>query len=216
MKKTSKNSSIYYKFKSFLSFLAVLCICAILFSLVSIFCCYDVSFAAEQKSGLEFILPNMVEFIPMLLAFIVVAIILWKFGWPKFEGMLEKRKSTIESALKDSEEKRVEAEKLLEQYKEKLAEAQNKADEILKAAKVEGSTIGSKIEAEARKKAESNVQKAKISIEQSKKTAEQEIKSEAVDIAMSAVEKFVKQDLSDDQHRKLIEDYINEAGSLAR
>lgn len=43
---------------------------------------------ADEGSGVAAILPQMDEFIPMLVAFIILWIILAKFGWPLFEGML--------------------------------------------------------------------------------------------------------------------------------
>ena len=69
------------------------------------------AFAAEGESGgISAILPNMTEFIPMLIAFIIVAIILWKLGWPMFEKMLAKRETTIKEALEKSEAAREESE----------------------------------------------------------------------------------------------------------
>ena len=60
------------------------------------------AFAAEEKTGIAVILPDPIEFIPMLIAFLILAIVLGKFGWPKFEGMLEKREKTIADALEQS------------------------------------------------------------------------------------------------------------------
>ena len=61
------------------------------------------AFAAEEvvhedTGGISAILPDMLEFIPMLIAFIILWIILAKFGWPMFNGMLEKRENTIISS----------------------------------------------------------------------------------------------------------------------
>ena len=64
---------------------------------------------AEQEGGISAILPDMAEFIPMLIAFIILWIILAKFGWPMFAGMLEKRENTIREALKKSEEAQIES-----------------------------------------------------------------------------------------------------------
>ena len=41
-----------------------------------------------KAAGINAILPQMEEFIPMLVAFIILWIVLAKFGWPLFEGML--------------------------------------------------------------------------------------------------------------------------------
>lgn len=167
-----------------------------------------------ESSGISVILPNIVEFVPMLIAFIIVAIILGKFGWPKFDAMLEKRKSSIENALKESEEKRVEAEKLANEYKEKLATAQQQANQILKDAKLSGIQIGKEIEDAAKEHANATTQKAQLFVEQQKRSAEHDIKTQAVDIAFSAIKKFISNDMTDEEHRKLIEKYVNEAGSL--
>ena len=76
------------------------------------------AFAAEGESsgGLSAILPDMAEFIPMLVIFILLWIVLAKFGWPKFEAMLEKREMTIKDSLEKSEQARVESERVLEEY----------------------------------------------------------------------------------------------------
>ncbi len=70
-------------------------------ALVSSFAFPALAFANEEEAtgGISAILPDMLEFIPMLIAFIILWIILAKFGWPMFNGMLEKRENTIREAL---------------------------------------------------------------------------------------------------------------------
>lgn len=167
-----------------------------------------------ESSGIQVILPNMIEFIPMLLAFIIVALVLYKFGWPKFEEMLDKRKNKIEDSLKEAEEKNLESERLLQENKDKLAQAESSADEIIRDAKISSTEIGNKIEDKARQQAESIQNKANLAIEQQKRAAEQEIRTQAVDIAFSAIKKFISEDMTDDEHRKVIEKYVQEAGRL--
>ena len=64
---------------------------------------------ADEGAGINAILPQMEEFIPMLVAFIILWIVLAKFGWPLFEGMLNKREETIKNSLEKSEEARQES-----------------------------------------------------------------------------------------------------------
>lgn len=63
----------------------------------------------------------MSEFIPMLVAFIILWIVLAKFGWPVFDKMLEKRANTIRDDLKNAEEARQESERVLAEYQQQLA-----------------------------------------------------------------------------------------------
>ena len=92
------------------------------------------AFAAEEESsgGLSAILPDMAEFIPMLVIFILLWIVLAKFGWPKFEAMLEKREMTIKDSLEKSEQARVESERVLEEYKRQLEDAKAQAAQIVR------------------------------------------------------------------------------------
>ena len=89
--------------------------------------------AAEEEAagGLSVILPNMLEFVPMLVAFIILWIILAKFGWPMFAGMLEKRENTIREALKKSEEAQIESERVLAEYNKQLADAKAQSAQII-------------------------------------------------------------------------------------
>ena len=90
------------------------------------------AFASEEESGgLSAILPDMAEFIPMLIAFIILWIILAKFGWPMFAGMLEKRENTIREALKKSEEAQIESERVLAEYQQQLADAKTQSAQII-------------------------------------------------------------------------------------
>ena len=59
------------------------------------------AFASEEESGgISAILPNMTEFVPMLVCFIILLVVLGKLGWPKFAEMLEKRERTIKESLR--------------------------------------------------------------------------------------------------------------------
>ena len=81
--------------------------CAVVFAAAFALACPAYAFASE--GGIDAILPKMNEFIPMLVAFIILWIVLAKFGWPLFDGMLVKRETTIREALEKSEQARIES-----------------------------------------------------------------------------------------------------------
>ena len=108
---------------------------------------------AEEGSGVAAILPQMDEFIPMLVAFIILWIILAKFGWPLFEGMLVKRETTIKDALEQSEKARVESERVLAEYKRQLEETKAQSAQIIADAKKTGEAVKADITAKAQAEA---------------------------------------------------------------
>ncbi len=174
------------------------------------------AFADESSSGagIEAILPQMEEFIPMLVAFIVLWIILAKFGWPKFEGMIEKRENTIKTNLEKAEEARQESERLLAEYQEQLDNAKAQAQVMLNNAQKSGEAIEKEITERARAEADSMIEKAKVAIEAEKRNAIKELQSSMADTSIAVASRLIGEDFSDEEHRKLIERYVKEAGNL--
>ena len=156
----------------------------------------------------------MDEFIPMLVAFIILWIILAKFGWPLFDGMLKKREDTIKNSLEKSEEARQESERLLEEYREQLEGAKAQAQQMLNNARQSCDAMESEAKQKAQEEAAAIVAKAKVAIEAEKQSAISELKGSVVDLSVDIATRVIGEDFSDEEHRKLIERYVKEAGSL--
>lgn len=174
------------------------------------------AFAAEEEEsgGISAILPDMLEFIPMLIAFILLWIILAKFGWPMFNGMLEKRENTIREALKKSEEAKIESERVLAEYKKQLAEAKEQAALIVAEARETGDAVKAEIQKKAQAEAADMIAKAKTTIEAEKKAAIAELQASIADTSVDVAAKLIGNDLTEGEHRAIIEKYVKEAGSF--
>lgn len=184
-------------------------------SAASLACAFPtLAFASESKEGIAVLIPDMNEFVPMLVAFIIVLIILAKFGWPVVDGIITKRESTIKEALKKSEEAQAEAERTLEEYKRQLEDAKSQAAQIVAEAKKTGEAVKADITEKAQSEAASMIEKAHAAIEADKKAAILELQSSVADLSVSVASRLVGEDLGDEEHRKIIERYVNEAGSF--
>lgn len=167
-----------------------------------------------SSAGIDAILPNMQETVPMLIAFIILWVVLAKFGWPAFQNILQKRRETIQDSLKQAEDARQEGERVLNEYKKELADAKREAAEIVADAKKTGEATRAQITAQAQKESDEMIEKARAAIEQEKRNAIQELQSSVADISCDVASKLIGNDLSDDEHRKIIERYVKEAGSF--
>lgn len=174
------------------------------------------AFASEDGggAGIATILPKMEEFIPMLVCFIILVLILGKFGWPLFEGMMDKRATMIKESLEKSEEARVESERILAEYKQQLAEAKTQASQIVADAKNTGEAAKAEITARAQEEAASMIEKARVAINAEKKAAIAELQGSVADTSIAVASRLIGNDLNDDEHRKIIEHYVNEAGNF--
>ena len=81
-------------------------------------------------------------------------------------------------------------------------------------AKKTGEAVKADIQAQAQAESAAMIEKAKSTIEVEKKAAVAELQGSIVDISVADAERLIGEDLSDDEHRKIIERYVNEAGSL--
>lgn len=169
---------------------------------------------AEASGGITAILPDMMEFIPMLIAFIILWVVLAKFGWPLFNGMLEKREKSIRDALEKSEAAKVESERLLEEHRKQLEEAKTQANQIISDARNTGESMRIEMNKQAQKEAADILEKAKATVAAEKKTAVAEIQSSLVDLTIDVAAKFIGKDLTEGEHRQIIEKYVKEAGSF--
>ena len=170
--------------------------------------------AAGETAGISAILPDMAEFIPMLICFVALCVILGKLGWPKFAAMIEKREATIKDSLEKSEAARIESERLLEEYKKQLEEAKTLAAQIVADAKQTGEAARADLTEKAQREADAIIAKAKAAIEAEKKAAIAELQSSVADTSIAVASRVIGSDLSDDEHRRIVERYVKEAGNF--
>lgn len=171
---------------------------------------------AEENSdlGIGILIPNMSEFIPALIAFLVIWAVLAKFAWPMIVGMLDKRQETIKNNLDEAEAAKIEAQRSLEEYKKQLADARREAAGIVDEARRAGEQVKADITAQAQAQADEMIAKAKKSIEKEKLAAIADLQSSVADVSVAIAGRFIGEGLSEADQRKLIEKYVAEAGTL--
>ena len=171
---------------------------------------------AEENSdlGIGILIPNLSEFIPALIAFLVIWVVLAKCAWPMIVGMLDKRQETIKNNLDEAEAAKIEAQRSLEEYKKQLADARREAAGIVDEARRAGEQVKADITAQAQAQADEMIAKAKKSIEKEKLAAIADLQSSVADLSVAVAGRFIGEGLSDADQRKLIEKYVAEAGAL--
>ena len=168
----------------------------------------------EETGGIGLLIPKLGEFLPMLIGFVALWAILAKFAWPAFTGMIDKRAAKIKDSLEAAENAKVESEKLLEEHRAELANAKKEAADIIASAKQTAESVKAEITASAQTEAENMIAKARTAIEAEKKAALAELQGSAADMTVSVAKKVIGTDLSNAEHKSIIERYIAEAGSF--
>lgn len=163
---------------------------------------------------MEKIIPLGVELYVNLAAFLVLLVLLWKFAFPPITKMLDQRAETIRESLEKSEETRVEAERLLDEYKVQMAEARQEAAKVIEQGRKVADTMKDEIIAKANEEAAAILVKAREEIGSEKRAAMAELQASVADLSVAVAGKLIGTSLSDAEHRKLIESYVAEVGSL--
>src|ERR671926_1227172 len=105
--------------------------------------------------------PNVGVMIWTLIAFAVTVLLLRKLAYPRISEALDKRRIAIEESIDHAEQTRKEADALLREYRERLKEAREQADDIVARARKAAEAAESEAAAEGRQKREELVAAAR-------------------------------------------------------
>ena len=164
----------------------------------------------EGDSGSFLVSPNVGLMIWTLVVFGVSFYLLGKLAFPRIAEALDKRQRAIEESIDTAERIRREADEILAEYRERLAEARGQADEIVARARKTGEAAESEIVAAARAKREEMMEQTRRDIEAETRRAILQIRGEVADLTVLATEKVTRKTLTDEDHRRLVEEALAE------
>jgi F-type H+-transporting ATPase subunit b len=161
-------------------------------------------------SGNFLVQPNVGVMIWTLIAFGVTVILLRKLAYPRISEALDKRRIAIEESIDHAQRTRDEADALLREYRERLREAREQADDIVVRARKASEKVQEDAIADAKQSREELMQQARRDIEQETRRALDQIRREVADLTVIATEKVARKTLDDDDHRRLIEEALED------
>ena len=149
-----------------------------------------------------------------LASFGVLFFALWKFALPPITKMLDERSDKIRDSLEKAEETRMEAQTLLEEYKQQMAEARTEAGKLLDDARKAAEGMKDELTAQAASEAEEIKTKALEAIEAEKRAAMAELQASMASLSTDLAGRIIASELDEAKHKALIEGYLADVGSL--
>jgi F-type H+-transporting ATPase subunit b len=143
--------------------------------------------------------PDFGLFFWMLIAFLVVFVLLAKFGFPVITGMVEERKNFIDESLRKAHEAQERLANIEKEGESILQEAREKQAQILKEAAETRDAIVEQARTKARSEGARLLDEAKTAIEQEKKAAIADIRQQVAMLSVEIAEKVLRQNLKDDK-----------------
>ena len=154
-------------------------------------------------------------FIAQILNLLIQVFLIKRFLFKPINEMLEKRRELADKEIREAREAKEEADSLKVRYEEGLAGARNEAAQIVQSAQKEAQLRADETVRKAQEQAVGIRKKAEADIAQEKKKAINEMKDEIGELAMDIAGKVVEKEINEEDHKKLIEEFIRNVGEAS-
>jgi ATP synthase, F0 subunit b len=149
-----------------------------------------------------------------IIVFIILIVILWRFVLKPVNKIIVKRQEEIQEAVNIADRQRQEAQKFIEDQKLQLEAAKKESRQIIEDSKAAARKIKEEIEEKASEKSRTILDSALEEIKAERDRSIFAVKNLIVEIAMDATEKIIGKSLSEEEHKKLIEESLKEVQKI--
>ena len=154
-------------------------------------------------------------FLAQICNLMIQLVIFKKFLLKPIKQVIADRKAKADSQIADAQKLRTEAEAMKAEYEQNLQNARTEANQIVATAQKTATARSEEIVGEARAQAAALKQKAEADIAQERKKAVNEVKDEIGGIAMEIASKVVEREISEKDHKDLIDEFIKNVGEAS-
>ena len=151
----------------------------------------------------------------MTLIFLVVFLILAKFGFPVITGMVEKRRARINDAIEAAAKAENAIEHLNQEQERIIAQTRDEQARLMKEAAAERDRMIAAAREQARQEAQKIMDEAKVRIAEEKEDALRDMRREVSLLSLSIAEQVIRKELkSDEGQRQLVDKLVDEMSRL--
>ena len=154
-------------------------------------------------------------FLAQICNLMIQLVIFKKFLLKPIKQVIADRKAKADSEIADAQKLRTEAEAMKAEYEQNLQNARTEANQIVATAQKTATARSEEIVGEARAQAAALKQKAEADIAQERKKAVNEVKDEIGGIAMEIASKVGEREISEKDHKDLIDEFIKNVGEAS-
>jgi F-type H+-transporting ATPase subunit b len=160
------------------------------------------------------LLPAWPELIIGAIAFLAVFGVLYRVLYPRIQQTLEERTTKIEGGLHHAEEMQQEAERVLKQYTQQLAEARHEAARLRQEATEQGAQIIAEMRAQGEAERQRLVESARAQIEADRQQAINSLRTEVGTMAVELASRVVQESLENEaRQRRIVERFLEDLES---
>jgi F-type H+-transporting ATPase subunit b len=168
---------------------------------------------ATQQNPL---IPALPELIIGTICFVLVFGVLGKMLLPRIQKVLAERTEQIEGGLARAEEEQEEAKRILEEYKQQLAEARHDAARLREEAREQGAQIIAEMRQQAEAEARRVTEAAQAQIDSERQQALASLRAEVGTLAVELAGRIVGESLTDEARQaRMVDRFLGELEQTA-
>lgn len=149
------------------------------------------------------------QIITQIISFLIILWILSRYAWKPLLKLLDDRKEKIRADWSEIDKQKMDAQKLISEYQEKLKQldiqALQKMNQVIEEAKVQSQAI----QEEAHRQAKVIILHAQEDLQKEFQQAKVKMKREMIDIALSAAEKVLEKNVDREEQKKYLDSLID-------
>jgi F-type H+-transporting ATPase subunit b len=154
------------------------------------------------------ITPDLGLTIWIIVVFGVSLFILSKAVYPRIGAILDQRAKVISDSIDAAENTRREADQVLAEYRQRLQDARQQAEEILDRARQAATAHEREARTNAQARGDQILEQARREIDVESRRAVDEILRDVADLTVLATERVTRKSLTEEDQRRLIEDAL--------
>ncbi|MCE2422560.1 MAG: F0F1 ATP synthase subunit B [Gemmatimonadetes bacterium] len=163
---------------------------------------------APAEGGIFSINPGLIIWTWVL--FLLTLMILWWKVFPAISSGLEARHRKIQDSIDEARRAGDEARQLVQRQEDALAEARQQAVRLLEQSRATADSIRRQLLEEGREQQQAMLREAERQIAHDRERLKTEVRAEAVDVALAAAEKLLRERLDADQNRRVVREFLAE------
>jgi F-type H+-transporting ATPase subunit b len=147
-------------------------------------------------------------FILTLIVFLIVLAGLMKFAWNPILDALDAREKRIDDAVTSAQNARLEAERVLADYKKNLADAERQVAQRIEEGRQMAARQAQEILDKAREETHAERDRAKRDIDLEKQRALSELRAETVRLSRRIAETVLTREVNEQDHRRMADEVL--------
>ncbi|OPX44853.1 ATP synthase subunit b, sodium ion specific [Ruminiclostridium hungatei] len=159
------------------------------------------------------LMPEKYTFIFVALNLFILYFFMRKFLFKPVTEFMEKRRNSIDQALKDADQAKLEVAESRKNYEEQIKKIREESDRLMNEARAKASREYDEIIANAKKDALAIVEKGRQDVERERTEMLRQVRQQIAALALTAATKVVQANMDTESNKSIVDKFIDEAGA---